>query len=86
MLMRTTITIDDELLDELKERAARERTTVSRLIEESVRLATRPHAGGEAVERFELVTFGKGGRFTNLDVDRGSVLIEQDDVARYGRG
>jgi len=86
MLMRTTITIDDELLDELKERAARERTTVSRLIEESVRLAARPHAGGEAVERFELVTFGKGGRFTNLDVDRGSVLIEQDDVARYGRG
>jgi hypothetical protein len=46
--MRTTTTIDEELLDELKERAAREGTTVSRLIEESVRLAARPHAGGDA--------------------------------------
>lgn len=83
--MRTTITIDDELLDELKERAAREGTTVSRLIEKSVRLAPRRHAGGEEGEPFELVTFGKGGLFASLDVDRGSVLIEQDDVARYGR-
>jgi predicted DNA-binding ribbon-helix-helix protein len=33
--MRTTITIDEGLLDELKKRAAREGTTVSRLIEES---------------------------------------------------
>ncbi len=82
--MRTTITIDDELLDELKERAAREGTTVSRLIEESIRLAACPHAA-HAGQRFELVTFGKGGLFANLDVDRGSVLIEQNDVARYGR-
>ena len=83
--MRTTITIDDELLDELKERAARQGTTVSRLIEESIRLAALPYAGVDAGQRFELVTFGKGGLFASLDVDRGSVLIEQDDVARYGR-
>ncbi len=79
--MRTTITIDEELLDALKERAAREGTTVSRLIEDSVRLAARPHAG----QPFELVTFGKGGLFTGIDIDRGSGLFEQDDVARYGR-
>ncbi len=83
--MRTTITIDEELLDELKERAAREGTTVSRLIEDSVRLVARPHAGVDTGQPFELVTFGKGGRFTSFDTDRGSVLIEQDDVARYGR-
>jgi hypothetical protein len=83
--MRTTITIDEELLDELKERAAREGTTVSRLIEDSLRLAVRPRAGVEPGQPFELVTFGKGGRFTSLDVDHGSVLIEQDDVARHGR-
>jgi hypothetical protein len=78
--MRTTITIDEDLLDELKERSAREGTTVSRLIEDSVRLAAGPHGG----QPFELVTFGKGRCFTSLDVDRGSVLIEQDDVAHYG--
>jgi hypothetical protein len=83
--MRTTITIDEELIDELKDRAARQGTTVSQLIEDSVRLAARPQGGAEAGQPFELVTFGKGGRFTTLDVDRGSVLIEQDDVARHGR-
>ena len=55
---------------------------MSRLIEESVRLAARPQGGADAGQPFELVTFGKGGRFTTLDVDRGSVLIEQDDGAR----
>ena len=81
--MRTTITIDQEILEQLKARAAKENTTVSRLIEHSVRLAARPLA--EAGEAFELVTFGKGGRFTSLDVNRVSSLIEQDDLARHGR-
>jgi hypothetical protein len=83
--MRTTITISDEVLEQLKARAAREGTTVSRLIEDSVRLAARPRAKAAAVPAFELVTFGKGGRFTSLDVDRISTLIERDDLARHGR-
>jgi hypothetical protein len=79
----TTISIDEELLDQLKARAAEEGTTVSRLIEESLRLAARrPDQDAEA---FQLITFGKGGRFTDLDVDRASALIEIDDVARHGR-
>ncbi|MGZ5445070.1 MAG: ribbon-helix-helix protein, CopG family [Thermoanaerobaculia bacterium] len=81
--MRTTITIDDAILEQLEARAARENTTVSRLIEDSVRLAARPLA--DAGESFELVTFGKGGHFTSLDVDRVASLIEQDDVTRDGR-
>lgn len=81
--MRTTITIDDAILEQLKARAARENTTVSRLIEDSVRLAARPSA--DSGKGFELVTFGKGGRFTSLDIDRISSLIERDDVARHGR-
>lgn len=80
--MRTTITIDDEVLEQLKARAAKEGTTVSRLIEDSLRLAARPRPVSPP---FELITFGKGGRFTTLDVDRVSALIEQDDVARHGR-
>jgi len=82
--MRTTITIDDDLLEDLKRRAAERGTTVSRLIEDSVRLAaaTPPAA---APEEFELVTYGQGGRFTTLDVNRTSVLLEPEDVERYGR-
>jgi hypothetical protein len=84
MHMRTTVTIADEVLEQLKKRAASEGTTVSRLIEDAVRLAARPRL--EPLEAaFELVTFGQGGRFTSLDVDHISELIEQDDVARYGR-
>lgn len=83
--MRTTISIDDSVLDDLKRRAADRGTTVSRLIEDSVRFALagppdRP-AGGED---YELVTYGRGGRFTRLDVDRTSALLELDDLARYG--
>lgn len=81
--MRTTISIDDRLLDDLKRQAAERRTTVSRLIEDSVRLVVgAPHRPIEPT--FELVTFGKGGRFTNRDVDRSWTLVEQEDVERYG--
>jgi hypothetical protein len=34
--------------------------------------------------RFELITCGKGGHFTNVDIDHVSALIEQDDLARFG--
>ena len=82
--MRTTITIDDEVLDQLKARAAKEATTVSRLIEDAVRLAAGPQGEASAGQAFHLVTFGKGGHFTSFDVDRVSTLIEQDDLTRDG--
>lgn len=83
--MRTTISIDNSVLDDLKRRAAQRGTTVSRLIEDSVRFSLagptdRPGVGRE----LELVTYGRGGRFTRLDVDRTSALLELDDLARYG--
>ncbi len=83
--MRTTISIDDAVLDDLKQRASQRGTTVSRLIEDSVRLAlARPPQPPVSPEEFELVTFGRGGRFTHLDVDRTSALLEMDDLERYG--
>ena len=82
--MRTTITIDDEILNQLKARAAREGTTVGRVIEDLVRRAARPNAIA-AESPFELVTFGSGGRLTDLNIDRTSALLEHDDIVRYGR-
>lgn len=82
--MRTTITIDDDLLEHLRRRAAESGTTVSRLIEDSVRLAAARPRGAEPKE-FKLVTYGRGGRFTSLDVNRTSVLLESEDVERFGR-
>lgn len=83
--MRTTITIDDAVLDDLKQRAVQRGTTVSRLIEDSVRLAlAKPPEPPTGPDEFELVTYGRRGRFTQLDVDRTSVLFERDDLERYG--
>ena len=82
--MRTTITIDDSLLERLKRQAAERGTTVSRLIEESVRLMDHQASAEAAPAPFELVTFGRGGRFTRVDVDDTSALQELADLERFG--
>ena len=87
--MRTTITIADAVLDDLKQRAAQRGTTVSRLIEHSARLAlATPPEPAATPEEFELVTYGRGGRFTQLDVDRTSALLPPAGTAagRPGAG
>ncbi|MGE0491224.1 MAG: ribbon-helix-helix protein, CopG family [Vulcanimicrobiota bacterium] len=80
--MRTTITIDDHLLDELKIRAARLGTTVSRLIEEAVRTSLRPEGDGQKTD-FHVITYGGTGRFTEMDLNKTSRLTEFDDAARF---
>jgi len=81
--MRTTITLDDRLLAQLKQRAARSGTSDSRLIEQAVRLFLHTQSGPRRREPFELVTFGRGGRFSRDNIDKTSRLIEDDDVAWY---
>ena len=81
--MRTTITLDDRLLAQLKKKAAESGTSVSRVIEQAVRLFIRAPRASKQQEPFELVTFGRGGRFSRQNIDKTSRLIEDDDVARY---
>lgn len=84
--MRTTINIDDALLAELKERAALRDTTVSRLIEESVRrtLYTDDEVR-DGSSPFKLVTYGEGGSFSRFDIDKASALLELEDLERFGK-
>ena len=81
--MATTISIDDEIFEQLRARAAREATTVNRLIEDSLRGAVMTRDEHPSDKPFELVTFGKGGQFTSYEVDRTSQLIELDDIAAH---
>ena len=81
--MRTTITLDDRLLAQLKQRAAESGTSVSRVIEQAVQLFVRAPAAGNEPEPFELVTFGAGGRFSRRNIDKASALLEIDDLERY---
>lgn len=83
--MRTTISLDDRLLAQLKKRAADSGTSVSRLVEQAIRLLMRTPPPQAQQERFELVTFGAGGRFSQQNIDKTSALLEADDVKRFGR-
>lgn len=80
--MRTTITLDERLLGQLKRQAAESGTSVSRLIERAVRLSIRTPVSTAGEEPFELITFGAGGRFFRHDIDKASVLLEAEDLER----
>lgn len=82
--MRTTITMERQVMDQLKERAAASGRSVSRLIEDSVRLFLRPSRSGADEVPFELVTFGEGGRFTKHNIDKMASLQEMEDIERFG--
>ncbi len=84
--MRTTITLDDQLLTQLKRRATESGTSVSRLIEQAVRLFVRVPTHTDVEEPFELITFGAGGKFSRHNIDKASALLEAEDRERYGSG
>ncbi len=83
--MRTTITLDDNLLAKLKTRASETGTSVSRLIEQAVQLLMQAPGRAKRKERFELVTFGAGGQFSTHNIDKTSALLETDDVDPFAR-
>jgi len=83
--MRTTITLDDQLLEKLKKRAAESGTSVSRLIEQALRLLMQAPPTSKRKDRFELLTFGAGGRFSKHNIDKISSLIEADDLDRFSK-
>lgn len=80
--MRTTITVDERLLEQLKRRAAESGTSVSKVIEQAVRLFLRAPRASETREPFELVTFGAGGRFSPQNIDNTAALLETEDLER----
>ena len=83
--MRTTITVGEHLLERLKTRAAATGTTVSRLIEDAVRvMLNRAPKRSEPPKVFKLVTYGAGGQFSKYNLDKTSELIAAEDQERYG--
>jgi hypothetical protein len=81
--MRTTISLDERLIAQLKRRAAEQGTSVSKLVEQAVQLFVRSPRTSTARQAFELVTFGKGGRFSRHNIDKTSALLEADDLERF---
>jgi hypothetical protein len=79
--MRTTINLDDDLLTEAKQVAARTGRTLAAVVEDALResLHRRHRTARRAVE---LPTFGEGGVQPGVDLDDSAALLdlmERDD-------
>jgi len=81
MGMKTTLDLDDELLARAKSLAARERTSLTSLIEEGLRLRlrSRRRASGRAAPARLVVHPGRGGLAVNVDPLSNRSLIEAAD-------
>jgi hypothetical protein len=78
--MRTTIKLDDDLLLEAKEIAARTGRTLADVVEDAVResLARRRQAR-QRPERRTLPSFGGGGLRPGVDLDDNAALLDLMD-------
>ncbi len=80
--MRTTITIDDELLREVKRLAAGSGKSLTSVIEDALRAALSRQRRPERSERVSLPTFDGHGLQPGVDVDDSAALLdlmESDD-------
>lgn len=76
--MRTTIRLDDDLLAELRQRAAADRTTMTALIEDALRamLARRPAQSGE---RLKIRPLGDAATLPGVELDDSAALRDRMD-------
>jgi hypothetical protein len=81
--MKTTLNIQDNLLSEAKALAARKRLTLTRLIEEGLRLRLRSEQGVAATKRAPMPVFkGKSGLASGLGgLSTREMLDAADDAA-----
>lgn len=78
--MRTTVNIDDRLLQRTKVAAARSGRTVSDLVDDGLRLLLARGSGGRTVD-VELPTFGGSGLRPGVDLQDREGLAELLDEA-----
>ncbi len=75
--MKTTLNLDDQLLADAKALAAQQRTTLTRLIEEGLRLRLRAKASSARRARVRLPVFnGRGGLVKGVDSLSNKALLE----------
>jgi hypothetical protein len=79
--MRTTVRLNDDLLAAAKQRAAANHTTLTSVIEDSLRqmLALRPDRPDE---RLKIEQFGVGGTLPGVDLDDSESLRDRMDGLR----
>jgi len=82
--MRTTISLDDRILEAVKRRAYDEGLSVSAwvagVLDEAVKRPKEPTDD----RPFRLVTTGKDGTYPGIDLDRSRELMVAEDEERFG--
>ena len=80
--MKTTLDINDTLLARAKALAPRQRTSLTRLIEEGLQLRLRTARGaGKSTDQGFPVFKGRGGLVTGLDPRNNKALLDAADSA-----
>ncbi len=75
--MRTTIRIKDQLLAEAKKRAAERGTTLTAVIEDSLRESFAPCKSLHPRKVFRIKPFGRGGLQPGVDLDDSAALLDR---------
>ena len=77
--MRTTIRLDDGLLDEARRAAAEHGTTLTAIIEESLRERLARRRAATRTQYTRLPTAGEGGTLPGVDLDDSASLLDVMD-------
>lgn len=81
--MRTTINVDEALLELAKQRARARRVSLGKVVEDALRAALVA-APPQAAPPFEVITFRGEGPREGIDLDKTNALLVADDEERYG--
>ena len=84
--MRTTVRIDDELLERLKEQARKENTSLTRLLDRTLRAGLQAsHKPGRPRRRYREQSHAMGAPRIKLDKALAAAL-EDEEIVRELRG
>lgn len=83
LFMRSTVRIDDDLLTELKERALREKLSLTQVLNRTLRTGLRASRGTRNRKRFKQRTYPLGA--PRMDLSKATTLaadLEDEETAR----
>ncbi len=79
LCMRTTIDLPDDVLAEVRRRAADSGRTLKAVIADALRMAFSRKPGSGRPPHARLTTFGKGGLRPGVDLDDNAALLDVMD-------
>ena len=79
--MRTTVTIDDELIRQAKQRAAETGVSLSEIVNRALRDSLSRRVAPDSLPAFRMVTFGRGQPRVDHPPEALARTLEEEDEA-----